>query len=90
MHHPPLATGGYPEGRRLGQVLMGATTTGGATAQVINPKSTLGTAGPLTVTGMPFDCNNWSENGPGIIETPQVTYDTKLAGDTANVLQADD
>jgi hypothetical protein len=72
------------------QPMMGATTTGTATAQVINPNSKIGTGGPLTVPGMPFDCNNWSENGPGIIETPQVTYDTKVAGDTANVLQADD
>ena len=71
------------------QPMMGATTTGTATAQVINPKrGSLGT-GTLTVTGMPFDCNNWTENGPGIIETPQIAYDTKL-GDTANVLQADD
>ena len=74
----------------LVQPMTGATTTGSATARVINPKSALGTGGPLTVTGMPFDCNNWSENGPGIIETPQVTYDTKLAGDTADILQADD
>ena len=64
--------------------------TGTAMAQVINPHSIVGDGGPLTVTGMPFDCNNWDENGPGIIETPQVAYDTSLAGDVATVLQADD
>jgi hypothetical protein len=68
-----------------------AFTTGSATAAVLNPQAgSLGGALPQTKTGRPFDCANWSEDGPGLLVAPQIGYAQAVAGDTANVIQVDD
>jgi hypothetical protein len=64
-----------------------ALTTGAATATVTNAVQT-GTV-TLTRTGVPFDCANWTTDGPGIVQMPIFGFDTAV-GDTANVLQLDD
>lgn len=68
-----------------------AFTTGSATAELLNPRpGSLGGALPQTGTGRPFDCANWSEDGPGILVAPQIGYANPIAGDVTNIIQIDD
>ena len=83
------ATAGYSSSFVLATT---AFTTGQATADVTNAKGPGGTIYPsinLMKTGTPFDCNDWGEDGAGILVVPAVGMDT-IIGDVANVLKIDD
>jgi hypothetical protein len=72
-------------------VTSGASTTGTAISRIINPKpGSLGGGMEVSRTGEPFDCSNFVEDGPGILETPTAVYDNVVAGDITAVIQADD
>ncbi len=70
-----------------------AFTTAIATSTILNPRQG-GAQTALTLTGKPFDCGTWVENGPASIAAPNLNMDITLPVvgtlDIAQVLRLND